>query len=373
MSRRLRRFAFFAGAAALVACGIDVVGSQPEAVTPVVTADGAPAFEANLPPESDYESSVPSEPSCGNTTADPSHCGECGRSCKGRACGGSVCEPELLKDGMVEPFAVAIRDGAAFVAERAGGHIYRIDLANNASSMIFDKGQAPRAIDVTGDHVFWVEQTKIRSILHDGGGEDGTDLGNGGTAVLVLGERVVYNDLGGNRVIRRTVTFSEQKILGNAEPSPFGVAADGDHVYWTSNVPNGAIKRFARDAGTDEEGFLTGEDRPGSVAVGGVKLFWTTPTAIRAAPLDKSAPAVDLHAKRDAPTSLVKNGENLYWIEPKKGWIVRGKNDGSSPPLVLAVREDQNEDLAANSALAVDGAYVYWVSSKNGTLKRTFK
>lgn len=378
-----RRIALSVVALALAACGLDAIGAGTSAtVPPVEDASTTPS----LPPSNTPDATIPPLDDGGTTTAcgptadlltNASHCGECGHACRGTTCDAGVCVPTVLMAGLKGPHGLALGPEDIYVAENAGGWIYRTSLEtlDGVNNPVFNTAQAPRALalDSANDRLYWVEQTKVRSVETDGQNDRSGTI-QGGSAIVVAGDQVFFNTLGANEVRRRDLALGADQIVAGAQDSTVGIAVDTDFIYWTKRIGganNGTISRRVRTLGTPSEVFVANENLPESIAIGSGQVFWTTPTAIRAAATGSAGIASDVFTGLGVPRGLIYDGTYLYWLDTTTATVRRGKPNGTSQ-LTLARNEPQ-QNFSFTTAMAVDANWVYWLSSARGTVKRVAK
>ena len=149
-----------------------------------------------------------------------------------------------------------------------------------------------------------------------------------------------------------------------ATPSgTFGLAADGEHLYWGGQ---GSIGRAGLDGSDRAPGFITGlaDSRQSSLAVDSEHLYWVEPTndSIGRAKLDGTG--VDERFIETAfPASVAVDDAHVYW-SGVGGAIGRANVDGTGV--------EENFITGANlpGAVAVDAGHVYWTNFGADTIGR---
>ena len=206
---------------------------------------------------------------------------------------------------------------------------------------------------------------------------------------------------------RGCVTRIKTLVRGQAYPT--SVAADGTHVYWTSDgsSPNsGAVEEVPLSGGTVTT-LATGQSHPLSVAVDDANVYWVDADygggngTVNSVPLGGGT-VTTLASGRDYPSDLAVDGTNVYWVDSSNngsvnevprggGTVTTLVSDQPYGPLSLAVYGNtvywapqygsvdavpvgggKVTTLASGSfsvdALAVDATHVYWVDSYDGTV-----
>jgi virginiamycin B lyase len=157
--------------------------------------------------------------------------------------------------------------------------------------------------------------------------------------------------------------------------SPYGVAVDGDHIYWTDPFAS-TIKRANLD-GSDVNGrFIRGRSSLGpGLAVDGAHVYFANSEPrvgwIGRANLDGSG----------VSQNFIATGERAYWVavDPRgpphiywtnfRQWIGRANLDGTGIDRDF-IRAGSPEPGDLPRGLAVYGAYVYWTNFTTGAIGR---
>ena len=115
---------------------------------------------------------------------------------------------------------------------------------------------------------------------------------NGGSASMI--GRAALNGSG-----------ADQSFIDGAT-SPYGVAVDASHLYWTNGGGTNSIGRADVDGGNADQDFITGAGSPVGVAVDGSHVYWTNDAtnAIGRANLDGSSPDQAFIAGLDSAEGL---------------------------------------------------------------------
>ena len=142
----------------------------------------------------------------------------------------------------------------------------------------------------------------------------------------------------------------------------FGMAVDGQHIYWTTS---GAIGRANLDGSDVNQDFITGASQPFGVAVDGQHIYWSNEAAdtIGRANLDGSDPDPDFITTGLEPDGVAVDGQHIYWTN-FDSTIGRANLDGTD--------RDQSFITGASdpTGVAVDGQHVYWTNFGTSTIGR---
>ncbi len=351
----------------------------------VSAADGSVA-ETSTPPVAP-EASAPTckiaETWCGKCTdlrVDPDNCGECGRSCLGKACVNTACEVELWVPDVLG--AGAWVAGSDILYRREGGELVHPLFARDRFA-----GQE-RALGQTG---YWTAMTPLgattqlvvehmatgprlrRLDVATGGGDvvyaqptflpafrnaavDGDDV------YFTTREDVRHVKLNGTgyEVVHQVTTGLSGATMGLAvSPTTvyFGVVDAGD-LWALPRAPGATARRI--DVGTGDAEYVT-------IEAG--RLFWVSGPDLRELTLDGEGPAV-VHPLRLASPHTAAKRDGMLWIadvefpkvgkpDPRRSQIVRF-DFASKRVLTVA------SGLPTFGQIAVDDRYVYIPTTAGG-------
>ncbi|MGN6664741.1 MAG: hypothetical protein ACTHK6_11140 [Solirubrobacterales bacterium] len=256
-----------------------------------------------------------------------------------------------------------------------GGDIGRANLNGTGVNRHFISGAGiyPRAIAVSGRHVYWAET--IRSAIGranlDGTGVDPEFLSFPGSPLFQPHDIAVRAGYlywtNWNMFIGRAKldgTHARLDFIPVRYYGPGYLAANARHLYWTGMAfeePN-VIGRANLDGTGVKDNLFQSETDPFHLAVGDGHLFWTTPTdAIVRADLDGTGvrPKFIISGKRQ-PGGIAVGGAHVYWTafaysstNPAEatalGWIGRANLDGKGVRwMVASSGEEVPTDVAVS-------------------------
>jgi hypothetical protein len=159
------------------------------------------------------------------------------------------------------------------------------------------------------------------------------------------------------------------ELVASSNGTPFGVAADGDLVYWTSSNAgaDGKVLKIAR--GGEEPIELAGAlVNPFGIAVAGATVVWTElgaaadDGAVWAIPAAGGAPSA-VAAAQAAPRTILSDGDTVVWMDAEKRVLRSALLEGE--PEVL--------EGARAAAIALSDEHIYWTDPDAGTIMRAPK
>lgn len=240
---------------------------------------------------------------------DPANCGRCGHSCIGGTCEGGQCQP------------VTVFGPTNYLAE----------------------------IAIRGAHLYWVEQGTAK--------QSGTD------------GRVA-------RIPREGCTDSGpcDQTLANAT-APISLAVDDTNVYFSSNTLMAGEVRQVPVAGGTSTVFSASEPGIGKLAVDDLGLYMVrqgqgnADGTVQGRDLAQDTSSVPILSGLDLPYQVAVRGTDLFVTtrgalgSDFDGKIIHSSIHGASATIIA-------HGLAQPRGLTLDGTYVYWATSGNGTICR---
>jgi virginiamycin B lyase len=155
-------------------------------------------------------------------------------------------------------------------------------------------------VAVHGDHVYWtsVEPGAIGRANLDGTRSNSDFIATGGgkpTSVAVDRDHIYWTNRAGGTIGRANLSGTQvdpffivtpynaaTRTSPYVLPGPYGVAADGENIYWTNTTPSGegVIGRASLNGRMVNQRFITGLTLPAGIAVGSDHIYWANSNAV---------------------------------------------------------------------------------------------
>ncbi|MEX1219221.1 MAG: choice-of-anchor D domain-containing protein [Solirubrobacterales bacterium] len=161
--------------------------------------------------------------------------------------------------------------------------------------------------------------------------------------------------LSSSNIVSSELNGDARLVVVQNVSEPRGLAADGEHIYWTSQT--GTIGRSLPDGTGRQDSFITGLIEPSSLAVTDTHIYWSEPFRgyIGRASLDGSGVNRDFLETLRSTYALSAQGDYLYWIT---GDLVgRARLDGSE--LNREFIDLSGTELRDFNSIATSGSYIY--------------
>ena len=321
---------------------------------------------------------------CTDTTSDSNNCGQCGHSCFGGKCKGSVCQPVPIAPMLPNSIALAVDDKAVYFSDNLNGMIYSVDKLGQSKTLL--SSGVPSAFGLVSDgttlYVAAYEATG------SGGGIYACSLPTcGGTATriaplamprwLALGTpgQTLFS-IGDDAVTRIDLKPSvTTRILAEPGVQGFHIAADANNVYYTDLTNNIHATPITADGGPPAQSFgdSTG-NFAGDIILNGANVYWTygnvSPSPGKVQGLAKTgagSPVVFGTAANTAvyPFGLATDGTTMFWISHDStdgagdGTLQSCPIAGCTTPTVLLT------GLPDPDSIAIDATSIYISCSGN--------
>jgi hypothetical protein len=247
-----------------------------------------------------------------------------------------------------------------------------------ASSLVeLAAGQSPSSITSDGVNVYWTNSKNSSGDVMKcdvaGCGERPTRLAVAGApaGIAVSGSDVYFTDVAAGAVSKTPIAGGEVSRIGVAN-DPWGITLAGGRVFWTTNATRGPVMACPEGGCVGAPANLAGGDASFAIATDGANVYWSDWNAIWSCPLEGcvggSAEGGTPQLGSGTPTAiaaasghvaLAVDDANVYWAYADEGVVLSCKKRGCGEPVVVATHQE------GASALASDGAHVYWITDKS--------
>jgi hypothetical protein len=213
-------------------------------------------------------------------------------------------------------------------------------------------------------YIYWSSATRIGRANLDGSGVNPAFItGISPFSVAVDGAHIYWTDHDAGAIGRANLDgtgVNPTFIVGAHDP--IGVTSDGSHVYW-ANHADATIGRANVDGSDVEPGFLSSPYAPAGpesavdVAVDGAHVYWssTSGEVIGRSNLDGSGIQNDFIPDAEGPLGVDVDSAHIYWTNYSS--VGRANLDGT---------DVTNGFITTGlnvSGVAVDRAHIYWSDS----------
>ncbi|CAN5395813.1 hypothetical protein BH09MYX1_BH09MYX1_25040 [soil metagenome] len=248
---------------------------------------------------------------CVDLTTDPTHCGACGKTCKG-TCAASTCQADVLLDGRNAPHMIAVDDTQVFFTEYSAVQITAVDKLTG-QNLVVVAGQAvyPEALVLDATDVYWTNA----------------------------------NDLVGG--IGKAPKTGGGAQLGKSLPTPSAIAMDGSGFVYVTTGPTNKAPSCASNAYTfsvvrcptsgcfvqtgcptsgGPEVVLTDTSVPSAIAIAGTTLYLASRTGryIKSCTLPACSDLTEFpNSTLSGPTDLVVTADALFVADTDGGNVLR--------------------------------------------------
>ncbi len=294
----MRRLALVTIAIAMVGCGLSVVGSD-------TNSSGGPGDGGR-------------EGSSNDVTNDPPDPPFDGASCDGAPTCAAADLVVLAQDQVVR--AVAVSGDSLYFINQTARTIVRTGLDGSNPTDVLTTAEPARQLTVDGEHI-WYTGPDLHHVSASGGGDLVLQTGVSGCVFVDPDKTVVYAaDFDSNRILSLPYVGGPRSDFLTADAGvafPWGVAATAADIYFTTSGTRPGIIYKRSKTGTTNEVVKEAQANPNCLA------------------FDEAG--------------------SLYWVNNSDGSIHRSKADGSDEVVLVA-----NETNITQ--VAVDEKYVYWGS-----------
>jgi streptogramin lyase len=144
---------------------------------------------------------------------------------------------------------------------------------------------------------------------------------------------------------------------------PWGVAVDGEHVYWTSL--DNMIGRADLDGANPNQSFVASVSQPFGLAVTDQYALWANggTSTIGISNLALGSPDQSF-LSAGGPIGVAADSEHIYWTNWNTNSIGRAElGGGNAAPQFIA-------DASGPTGIAVDSQHIYWANYNTSTIGR---
>jgi hypothetical protein len=301
--------------------------------------------------------------------SDPKNCGACGHDCRGGACAGFLCVPNVISSVAQGPRGIALFGDRVFWTSVELGKVLSAPKAGGGQ-LTHATVSTPRGIAADGTGVYFAQ-----------GALDGTvswaDLSGWSTQAISSfvqypeGVAIDTSDVyfsAGPHLWRVPKIGGSMKALLELESVARPVAVDGTHVYFAEDKADGRVGRVPKGGGAWQL-LASGQQRPGAVALDADNVYWVNSSvsapAVLAMPKAGGAQTA-LGSGHVRPAGIALDATHVYWTDKGAG-TVRKVPVGGGAPVYVAMGQ------AGAWQIAVDSAFVYWLNDGTGQVMRVAK
>ncbi len=306
---------------------------------------------------------------------DAQNCGRCGRDCAGGTCAGGKCEPLTLVE-ISRAAGVAVDETNLYATSYADGAITRVDKLTGAGAKPLTTVPKAHGILLTqSPKRLWFTSDVSQA---NGGGlfvctppecADRAPVGTLGDARHLAAEGDTVFVATGDGVFK-TTAGAAPVLVNDQVGQPFAVAADAQHVYYTSLAVD--LRRTQGDGGGAEAvGPFSSQTNFAFVTLDAKRVYWAYTDSVskkgQVLGADKAAPVnrTTFTNRGEGSAGIAVDATYLYWVDDGTSTGSVANGDGTvnacplagcpaSGPLVLAT------GLRGGGPIVVDDKALYW-------------
>jgi len=329
---------------------------------------------------------------CVDLGTDGHNCGACGHDCLGGGCSGGACQPITLASGQASPFGIAVDSQRVYWANND----YKTTFAScpiagcpaSGPDVLLDKQDLPADVFVLGSMLF---MTRYHA-APDGGTDAAVmmcDPSNCAGSLKTLAVMPPSNPVA--VVANSTAVYWANDTLGTIDTCPvpncttpttfaqdkpggpwYGLAIDGQAVYWTSHPSNNTGGVYSCSVGgcATPTAIATGGD-PFDLAIDSQYVFWTSSATgeVLRCPLGgcgANQPTV-IAANQSQPTGVAVDSSGVYWLNSAAVLRCDVSGCGTQGPTILATGQGGPWEIV------LDANSIYWTNAGDGRVMRLAK
>jgi hypothetical protein len=295
---------------------------------------------------------------------DSKNCVRCGRSCGG-ACKG-LCQPLVLAELQKSPSAIVVGQEYAYVVLGPKVGIGKVPIqGGSVTALGADSGSRQvTALALSASYLYW-DDADSRTIYE-------TPLPSGASRAVSFNQTVaslaaddhgvVWSENTAHEI--RTLEGSAVKTLASRPLDGVGkLAIDDEYVYFIAPISRKLFK-VSRAGGDPLQLYAAPAGRTiNAIALDASTVYFAAhDSAVDGNAIDAIAKDGTRYVNLSGfpATSLATDGKDLFFADPKHGWIQKHSVRGGAGGQILA------QDQATPWAIALDATHVYWVN-RGGT------
>ena len=232
----------------------------------------------------------------------------------------------------------------------------------------------PFGITVDEDRVFWTTSDgKVLTVSLNGGSESTIATGQNMPRDIIEDGPVIYwvNMAGGNiQVMNKNGTGINTVGVGSY---PIGLTQNSTHVFWANAM--GMPIQYIQKGGSSVENLPAAGGFPNNLAAEDEHVYWTSGSMVRHYDLFGSTDYIVSSTETD-PGAITFDDTWIYWVDRGTGYDSSVDKCTAVTGTIKAARKSNYTDVktiatdqACPMALLADGGTLYWVN--NGTYDGT--
>jgi hypothetical protein len=319
---------------------------------------------------------------CVAESDDPDHCGACGHGCLGGACSGGLCQPIVLTTASTEQAtSITVDANNVYFATQFG--LYACAKSGCASPTLLTAMGAETVLFEPQYGYLFASRWSSKYLDEDTlSGSSNYTASLAYPDGLTMDTRSVYVGVWGGIVAayKGPQAFdSPRTIVDGLSDGVLALAVDaaGEFVYGVDTGTETIIRAATTSAGAYET-FVTNQEGPVSIAVGGGNVFWTNLGTDANDLQDGAAYMCAAGASCPSPiplgggsycTSVIVDDSRVYFDcnYTLYGCPLAGCGDGPTALASTGVAKD------GAATLASDATAIYWMSTDGTGLKKVAK
>jgi hypothetical protein len=216
-----------------------------------------------------------------------------------------------------QPFGVAVAGGSVFWTAYFRSYVGRVGLDGQDLTTLVEQQTYPTWIVANESRVYWVATGASRRSNHDGTG---------------------------------LAPFTTDRVRD--------LAVDAKHLYWTRDLPGGAIVEADLDGGNPVP--LAALVNPGALALDEANVYVADEG--RVVKVSRSGGALVTVASGQNPSGIAADASGVYWTNHADGSIRKAQRDGSVTTLATGQR--------GPTRILLDECSIYWLDEEAAAIMK---